>query len=135
MSRSAIYTANTSNQLVAVDNEINLGSIIRRYGCNLDLSGSTIRVAGEGYYDFKVSVTAAPAAEGEVTITLYKNNVPITGATATETVAAAGDSANLAINCLIRENCAICDGPSNITLVLSGSQSNITNVALTAQKI
>ena len=70
MSRSALYTANTSTQLVAVDNEINLGSIIRRYGCNLDLSGSTIRVAGEGYYEFNVSVTAAPVATGEVTISL-----------------------------------------------------------------
>jgi hypothetical protein len=135
MSRSALYTANTSNQLVAVNNEIGLGSIIRRYGCNLDLSGSTVRVAGEGYYDFKVSVTAAPVAEGEVTITLYKNNVPIQGATASETVAAGGDYANLAIDGIIRENCAICDGPSNITLVLSGGQANISNVALTAEKI
>lgn len=135
MSRSALYTANTSTQLVAVDNEINLGSIIRRYGCNLDLSGSTIRVAGEGYYEFNVSVTAAPAATGEVTISLLKNNVPIPGAIATETAAAAGDAVNLSINCVIRENCSICDGPSNITLVLSNSQSNVTNVAVVAEKL
>ena len=42
MSKSALYTANTSTQNVAVNNVINLGSIIRRYGCNLDLSGSNI---------------------------------------------------------------------------------------------
>ena len=135
MSKSALYTANTSTQLVAVDNEINLGSIVRRYGCNLDLSGSTIRVSGEGYYEFDVSVTAAPVATGEVIIELYKNNVPIPGAIATVTAAAAGDFVNLAFTCLIRENCSICDGPSNITLVLSGSQSNVTNVAVVAEKI
>lgn len=135
MSRSALYTANTSNQLVDVNNTINLGSIIRRYGCNLDLSGSAIRVAGEGYYDFTVNVTAAPVAEGEVTISLFKNNVAIPGAIASATAAAAGDLVNLSISCLIRENCAICDGPSNITLVLSGGQSNVTNVAVVGKKI
>lgn len=135
MSRSALYTANVSDQTVAIGNTLNLGSIVRRYGCNLDLSGSTIRVAGEGYYNFNVNATIAPTEAGTVTITLYKNNVPISGATASETAGTAGDNVNVSIDCLIRENCSICDGPSNITVVLSGAAATVSNVVVVAEKI
>ena len=91
MSKSTIYTANTNSQDVTVNGTINLGSIIRRFGPCLNLSGSNVQVEGAGYYDIDSSFTVAPTAEGEVTITAFRNNVAIPGATATETAAAAGD--------------------------------------------
>ena len=48
MSKSAIYTVNPATQEVAVDGVINLGSIIRRYGPNLNLNGVGISISGMG---------------------------------------------------------------------------------------
>ena len=36
--KSAIFTANTTAQTVAVGGTLSLGSIIRRYGCDLNLN-------------------------------------------------------------------------------------------------
>ena len=52
--KSAIFTANTTAQTVAVGGTLSLGSIIRRYGCDLNLNGNSITVNGcndAGYYD------------------------------------------------------------------------------------
>ena len=135
MSKSTIYVANTTSQDVSVDGTINLGSIIRRFGPNLNLRGSNIQVAGAGYYDIDANFTVAPTADSEVTITAYRNNVPIPGATATETAAAAGDTLNLSINAIVREGCSCCDGISNISFVLTGVESAVTNAAIVVEKL
>ena len=135
MAKSALYVANISTQTVAVDGVINPGTIIRRFGPNINLSGNAIQISGPGYYEVNISVTAAPTEAGEVTITLFKDGVAIQGATATETGAAAGDLVNLSISTMIREFCSCCDGLSNLTLVLTGVNSNVTNVATTVEKL
>ena len=134
MSKSLIYTANTSIQNLAVNSIVNPGTVIRRFGPNLNLSGNAIQVAGAGYYDIEASFTVAPTAEGEVTITAYLNNVPIPGATATGTVAAAGDSIALPITAVFREPCQCCEGISNITFILTGTAANVTNTAIVVDK-
>ena len=135
MSKSALYTANVSNQVVAVDGVINPGTIIRRFGGNLNLSGNAIQVAGPGYYDVDASFVVAPTAEGEVTITAYLNGVVVPGGIATATVAAAGDSANLSFNFVVRQNCSCCEGLSNLTFVLTGTAANVTNAAIVVEKL
>ena len=135
MSKSAIYTVNPATQEVAVDGVINLGSIIRRYGPNLNLNGVGILISGMGYYDLDASITLVPIAEGEVTVTAYKDGVAIPGAVATETAGAAGDYVNLSINSLIREACPCCDGLSSVTFVLSGGAASVTNMAVVIEKI
>ena len=55
---AALYTANTTAQTVAVDGTVALGSIVRRYGCGLALSGNVISITNPGYYDVDISVTA-----------------------------------------------------------------------------
>ena len=42
MSKSAIYTANTSAQTVAVNDVIPVGITSRRFGCNIRQDGNTI---------------------------------------------------------------------------------------------
>jgi len=135
MSKSAIYTVNNTTQVVAVDGQINLGSVIRRFGCNCHLNNNAINITGSGYYDIDASFTIAPTADGEVTVTMYKDGIAVPGAVATETVAAAGDSANLSISSLVREFCPCCDNSSNLTFVLSGVESNVTNVAIVVEKL
>ena len=135
MSKSIIYTANNSAQNVAVNGTLNLGTVIRRYGCNLNLSGDAIQVAGTGYYDIDASITLAPTAAGNVTITVYKDGLLIPGATASETVAAANDLVNLSIAAVVRENCGCCDGISNLTFVLTGTAASVTNIAVSVEKL
>ena len=50
MSKSLIQTVNQSSQVVAANSIIDLGSVIRRFGCNLRLNGNAVEVDGAGYY-------------------------------------------------------------------------------------
>lgn len=135
MSKSAIYVANPSTQLVAVDGVITPGTIIRRFGPNLTLSGNGIQICGAGYYDIDATFTIAPTETGEVTVTAYLDGVAIPGAVVTSTAAAAGDFVNLSISSLVRENCACCSGIKTLTFVLTGLESNVTNVAIVVEKL
>lgn len=135
MSKSAIYTVNSSAQNVAVNGTLNLGSMIRRFGSNLNLSGSAIQIAGAGYYDIDASITLAPTAAGNVTITAYLDNVAIPGAAVTGSVSTANNPVNLSISSLIRQACQCCEGLNNLTFVLTGTAAAVTNVAVVVEKI
>lgn len=135
MSKSAIYTANTSAQSVAVNGLINPGTIIRRFGPNLGLSGNAIQIDGAGYYDIQASFTAAPTAAGNVTVTVFKDGVAVPGATATQSTTAANNPVNISISALVREFCPCCDGLSNLTFVLTGTASSVTNSAIVVEKL
>lgn len=135
MAKSAIFTANTTAQTVAVGGTLSLGSIIRRYGCDLNLNGNSIAINGcndAGYYDVKASVTAAPTAAGTVTVSLFRNGVAVPGATASA-AGAAGSPVALPIAALVREFC--CGEDSALTLVLSGAAATVSNVALVVERI
>ena len=135
MSRSAIYTANISSQNILENGVINPGTIVRRFGPNLNLAGNAIQICGAGYYDITAMVTLAPTAEGEATIKVLKDNVEVQGGTATATVATAGDVITLPVSVLVRENCGCCEGLSNLTFVLQNSGAEVTNVAIIVEKI
>ena len=134
MSKSLIYTANTSTQVLAVDSIISPGTVVRRFGPNLNLSGNAIQIAGAGYYDIDASFTVSPTAAGDVTITAYLDNVAIQGATATATAATAGDFITLPIVAAFREPCQCCEGLSNLTFVLTGTAASVTNSAIVVEK-
>ena len=135
MSKSAIYVANISAQNVAINGVINPGTIIRRFGPNLGLSGNAIQIDGAGYYDIEASITAAPTAAGNVTVTVFKDGVAIPGATATQSTTAANNPVNISISSLVREFCPCCDGLSNLTFVLTGTAAAVSNVAIVIEKI
>ena len=133
MSKSLIQTVNQSSQTVAVNSIIELGSVIRRYGCNLRLNGNAVEVNGEGYYKIDGNVTLTPSAVGNVTVAVYKNGVPLTGATATGGVTTVGNSITLPIQTTIKEGCS-CDGGTALTVVLVAGASTVNNVALRVEK-
>lgn len=133
MSKSLIQTVNQSSQTVAANSIIDLGSVIRRFGCNLRLNGNAIEVEGAGYYTIDCNVTVAPTAAGNVQVAIYKNGVPLTGATATGSATAAGNPITLPIQTTIREGCN-CDGGTSLTLVLVAGASTVSNVALRVEK-
>lgn len=131
--KSAIFVSNTGAQTVALGGTIDLGSIIRRFGCAVNLNGNGITLGASGYYKTDVSVTAAPTAAGVVTVSLYLDGVAVPGATASATAAAAGDSVVLAFPALVRLVGQNTGGA--LTLVLSGEASTVENVAVVVEKI
>ena len=135
MSQSIIYLVNSSTQEVSDNGIINPGTIVRKYGQNLNLSGNGIQVAGSGYYDITASFTIVPTETGEVTVTLLKDGVAVPGATATETAAAAGDYVNLSVIGIVRESCYCCDGMSSLTFLLTGIDSSVVNSAIKGEKL
>lgn len=132
MSKSAIYTANSATQAVAIGGTLALGSIIRRFGCAVNLNGNGITLSDPGYYDVDASIVVAPTAAGTVTVTLFQDGVAVPGATASATTTAAADAVTLNIPALVR---VMCNSNSILTLVLTGAASSVTNVAFVVEKI
>ena len=133
MSKSLIQTVNQSTQSASVNGIIDLGSVIRRFGCNLRLNGNAIEVEGAGYYTIDANVTIAPTAAGNVQVAIFKNGVQLTGAIATGSVSSAGNPITLPIQTTIREGCN-CDGGTSLTLVLLAGAGTISNVAVRVEK-
>jgi hypothetical protein len=135
--KSALYAAMQTPSAVAVGGVIPLGSLIRRYGCDVSLNGNAVNITGgnqsAGYYDVDASLTVAPTAVGTVTVTLFKDGVAVPGATASATAAAADDALDLNITALVRQVC--CAAGSALTLVLTGAAASVENVALRVQRI
>ena len=130
--KSALYAVMQTPTAVAVDGVIPLGSLIRRYGCDVALNGNPVNITGAGYYDVDASVTVAPTAAGTVTATLYKDGVAVPGATASA-AGAAGAPVVLAFPALVRQ--VRCAAGSALTLVLTGAAATANNVALRVQRI
>lgn len=129
MSRSLIQTVNQSEQAVAENGIFALGTVQRRYGKDLRLSGNGIEATGTGYFSIAASVSIAPTAAGAATVALYDNGVQIPGAIAYGTAAAAGDPVNLAIVSTIRRGCC-CAGADSLTLVLVEGTGTAQNVSM-----
>lgn len=129
MSRSLIQTVNQSEQAVAENGIFALGTVQRRYGKDLRLSGNGIEATGTGYFSITASVSIAPTAAGAATVALYDNGVQIPGAIAYGTAAAAGDPVNLAIVSTIRRGCC-CAGADSLTLVLVEGAGTAQNVSV-----
>jgi hypothetical protein len=135
MSRAAIYTVNESSQTVAEDGVINLGTIVRKFGCNLNLAGTGIQIMGPGYYRFDSSITLAPDAAGNITVTAYLDNMPVQGAVATAEATAAGDILNLDLDFIIRQSCPCCEGLSNLVFKVSENAADVSNIAIVGEKL
>lgn len=131
---SAIYTANTTPQELLANAQIPFGSIVRRFGRNVNLDGFGITMCGDGYYKCDCSVTLEPTEAGPVTAQLYVNGEPYPGAIATGTVAAAGDSINLSFPAIVRlRRCG--DNSATLGVRLGDEGATVTNMAFTVEKI
>ena len=133
MSKSAIYTTNTTAPTIAVDGIIPVGTTTRRYGCNIRQDGNAITLCGQGYYLVNVSATVTPAAAGTVSVTAQKDGVAIVGATGSETVAAVSNAANISITAIVRNACG-CDS-SILSFILGGVAAVVDNFAVTVYKL
>lgn len=133
MSKSAIYTTNTSAPAIAVGGIIPVGSTTRRYGCNIRQDGNAITLCGNGYYLVTVSATVTPAAAGTVSVTAQKDGVAVIGATGSETVVAAATAVNIGLTAIVRNACG-CES-SILSFVIDGVASVVNNLAVTVVKL
>jgi hypothetical protein len=131
--KSAIYTVNNTVSAVAINGIIPIGTTIRRFGKNIEQSGNGVLLCGEGYYKCSASITLLPSTVGTVTVSLLADGVAIAGGTASSNVATANTAINLNLESLVRLRC--CDDTSTLTLVLTGVNAGITNVAFVVEKI
>lgn len=132
MAKSALYTANTTSTALTADSSVPVGSTIRRYGKCIQTSGSSVALLEPGYYLVNASATLSPTAAGTVFITGQKDGVSVPGATASETVAAAAATANLALTFIVRNPCC---NSSVLSFVMGGAESTMTNFAVTVEKL
>lgn len=139
---SAIYTSNTSPTAITLTAgqptaTLPLGTVIRRFGRNIQLSGNGILVDGEGYYDVSASVTLTPVTAGDYTVTLYQDGAAVPGASQTITAAAAAAIA-FNIPALVRLGC--CGSSATLALVISTTAAlpadvTVNNVGIVVKKI
>lgn len=144
MSTGYLYSANTTSQTLAVGNTINMGNTVRRFGCvkctsnpYINVSGTTTTISSCGkcpaYFDFNANFVVTPIDAGTVTITAFQDGVAIPGATASATVAAVATTVTLPLSFGVRLNQGI--NSSNITYVITGAASTVSNVAQTVSKL
>lgn len=133
MGKSLIQTTNQTTQAVQNNGIVSLGSVQRRYGCNLRLSGNAIEVVGEGYYTVNANLSVSPTTAGNVIAAIYDNGVQIPGAIAYGTTAATDDVVTLPIQTTIRQGCR-CDSADSLTVVLIEGAGDVMNVSVKAEK-
>lgn len=132
MSKSVIYTALETSTAVTVGNIIPLGTVIRRFGCNLELNGNTIETCGIGYYKVTVVATMSAPSTDPITVTLEQDGVPVTGASSTITVAGTSNETVLTVIGVVRNKC---ECSSTLSLVLTGADATVDNMAVIIEKL
>ncbi len=132
MSKSAIYTALTSQVDVLDGNIIPVGSTVRRFGAGIYQDGNTIKTCGRGYYAVNAVATIAASSADPVTISLQQDGVDVIGAKSTITVAGTSDETVLPIVGIVRNRC---ECGSTLSFVISGADVTIDNLSITVEKL
>ena len=133
MSKSAIYTTNTTEPTITAGSVIPVGVTSRRFGCNLRQDGNTITLCGSGYYKVTAVATVTPPAAGTVSLAAQKDGVAVVGATASATTGAANEAATLTVSAILRNACG-CDS-SILSFVLDGATAVVNNLSVTVEKL
>ena len=143
MSAGYLYSVNTTTQTLAIGDTMNVGTAVRRFGCvrgtttpMINTNGTSTTVSSCGrcpvYFNFNVDIVVAPTEAGTVTVTAYQDGNAITGAVASATTTATAQIVTLPLTFGVRLNTGTTS--SNITYVLTGAASSVTNVAQSVEK-
>lgn len=143
MSCAYLFAANPSAQALTSGAQVNFGSAAHGFdprGWNpcpshlIALNGTTINLNQCGYYDVEISGVVTDSEAGDVTITLYQDGQPVSGATSSEAIAAAADPASVAISAgIVVPHCS----KSALTLVVTTTAGTptVNNIAVTVTKV
>lgn len=132
--KSNLYAVNTTSTTVAASSTIPLTTIIRRYGCDIDLVNGAPILKKAGYYLVNATITFTSADTGDVVVSLLNDNVAVVGATASATVTTATTEVNtISITAIVRSFCG--SVPDTLALYNTGIAITTSNVALDIVKI
>lgn len=131
MSKSVLYAANSNAQTTSETGSIiNFGSIVRRYGCGLKLSGGNVIIEDSGYYNIDTNFTVTPSSAGTLIIQLFQDGNAIPGAKVT--LSATVNTVAVSIPAIVREKCC-CE--STITAMFIGVDTTVNNASITVEKL
>lgn len=134
--KSLIDVATTTSTAVIANGILPLQTIVRRRGCDINMSGNSVAITDCGSNFYLVTVTAtftAPAA-GVVTLNLQQNGVNVVGATASATVTtAATEVRSLSFSAIVRtfNNNSI----DALTVVNAGVAATFSNIDISVVKL
>ena len=126
-----LYTVATNVQ-VAANGQVPLGSVVRRRGGDIILSGPDAMCFGCGYYDVTSSVTLVPDAAGTIGVAAYVDGVQVPGAYAQGT-GAVGSPLNLTVVGTFRH--VGCGGSSVSLRLVSGDATTGATIQNAATRI
>ena len=114
---SAMQATNAIPQDVDIGGTVNFGTIVRRYGKNINLVGGNVVTNGIGYYEHNMTVDFTGAA-GDTILQAYENGVAIPGARVVRTTGA-GTVYSITMPTFLTRN--KCCNEKTITLEISGA--------------
>ena len=129
---SLIYLTSPNPLSVLAGATLPLNTIVRRRGCAVQKSGDTIILGASGYYRISITETFTAPVAGVVSSEARIDNVPVSGAKASTTVATATTEVrSLSYDFIARVNC--CNGPVTLSFVNSGVAINTSNIAVNVE--
>lgn len=131
---SVLYIVNNTTQTVSSGGTVLPGTVVHK-NCQsqANLSGNAINILGNGYFTIDVSATFT-GSTGTATLQLYKNGVAIPGAIASQTITTADTEVrSISFTSEVLKYCNCYDNTA-ISLVSSGVDLSITNVAIRVKR-
>lgn len=134
--KSLIDVATTVSTAVNANATLPLQTIVRRRGCDVNLSGNSIALTecGSNFYLVTVTATFTAPAAGVVTLNLQQNGVNVVGATASTTVTTVTTEVrNLSYSAIVRtfNNNSI----DALTVVNAGVAATFSNIDISVIKL
>lgn len=134
--KSLINVATTTSSAVVANGTLPLTTIVRRRGCDVNLSGNSIALTdcGSNYYLVTVTATFTAPVAGVVTLTLQQNGTPVTGATGSSTVTTdTTEVRSISFSAIVRTfNGA---GIDSLSVVNSGVAATFSNIDVDVIKL
>lgn len=134
--KSLISVATTSSAAVVTNGVLPLGTIVRRRGNEVNLSGNSVAITdcGSNYYLVVVTATFTAPVAGVVKLDLQQNGTAVTGATASTTITTADTEVrSLSFTAIVRT--FNCQGIDNLTIANTGVGATFSNIAMQVEKL
>ena len=126
---SLIFMTTTTNSSVLANGIIPLTTVQRRRGRVIQNGTNSVLLNAPGYYKVTGSITFTAPVAGIITAQLQKNNINVSGVTASATITTATTEVRtLNISGIVRVYCN--EDVATLTLVNTGLAITVQNVAL-----
>lgn len=134
--KSLINVATTTSSSVVANGILPLTTIVRRRGCDVNLSGNAIAITdcGSNYYLVTVTATFTAPIEGVVTLNLQQNGTNVTGATGSTTITTATTEVrSISFSAIVRTFNT--SGIDSLSVVNSGVAATFSNIDVDVIKL